>query len=145
MGALFGSDIALNSKWQPRITASGELVIVEEADTAVQDIALRLYTVLGSLWYDINYGSEIMMFVRDESTALNRPSLALEVERRCNEDPAVEPGTVSATVRSWGETSIQIQVEFTLISETHSRNLVVSINDGAMMILEGVLADVATS
>lgn len=140
---LFGQDIALDSDWQPVVLADGTLQLCSGTATANQDIALRLYTVLGTLFYDVAFGSLVMMFVRDESTALTRAALCAEVERRINEDPAVKVGSATCTVRKWDETQVQLGASFTLITETHPENMVFSIDVSTMTLrVKDLVADV---
>ena len=47
---LWGQDIALDVDGQAKVAANGELVLTEGVDTGVQDIRLRLFTRLGSLF-----------------------------------------------------------------------------------------------
>lgn len=140
---LFGQDIALDSDWQPTIRADGTLLLCSGTDTALQDIALRLYTVLGTLFYDVEFGSLVMMFVRDESTALTRAALCAEVARRINNDPAVQVGSASCDVRKWDEEQVQLSASFTLITETHPSNMVFSIDVSTMTLrVDDLVADV---
>ncbi len=140
---LFGQDIALDSDWQPVILADGSLSLCSGVDTANQDIALRLYTVLGALFYDVEFGSLVMMFVRDESTALTRAALCAEVARRINNDPAVQVGSATCRVRKWDETQVQLSASFTLITETHPQNMAFSIDVSTMTLrVDDLVADV---
>ena len=56
---LWGQDIALDDNGQARVAANGELVLTDGVETGVQDIKLRLFTRLGSLFYDLDFGSLI--------------------------------------------------------------------------------------
>lgn len=140
---LFGQDIELDADWQPSIRADGTLVLCSGTATANQDIALRLYTVLGTLFYDKEFGSLVMMFVRDESTALTRAALCAEVTRRINNDPAVTVGSATCTVRKWDATQVQLSASYILITETHPSNMVFLINVTTMSFrVDDLVADV---
>lgn len=140
---VFGQDIALDEDWQPVVLADGTLSLCAGTDTANQDIALRLYTVLGSLFYDVGFGSLVMMFVNDESTALTRAALCAEVVRRINADPAVVVGSATCGVRKWDETQVRLAASFTLITETHPSNMVFSIDVSTMTLrVDDLVADV---
>lgn len=139
---LFGADIALDG-WEPVVLADGTLQLCSGTDTANQDIAIRLYTVLGQLFYDKAFGSLIMMFVRDESTPLSRAALCAEVVRRINNDPAVKVGSAACTIRQWDEMQVQLAASYTLITETHPNNLVFSIDVSTMSFrVDDLVADV---
>ena len=140
---LFGQDIALDSDWEPVVLADGSLSLCSGTDTANQDIALRLYTVLGALFYDVEFGSLVMMFVRDEFTALTRAALCAEVARRINADPAVQVGSATCAVRKWDESQVQLSASFTLINATHPENMVFSIDVSTMTFrVDDLVADV---
>jgi hypothetical protein len=140
---LFGEDIALDADWQPIVLADGTLSLCAGTDTATQDIALRLYTMLGTLFYDVQFGSQVMLFVRDESTPLTRAALCAEVTRRINNDPAVKVGSATCTVRKWDDTQVQLSASFVLITDTHPSNMVFSIDVSTMALrVADVVADV---
>jgi hypothetical protein len=140
---LFGRDIALDGDWQPVILADGALQLCAGVDTANQDIALRLYTVLETLFYDVNFGSLVMMYVQDENTQTNRAGLCAEVAMRLNRDPGVVPGTASCRVQSWSpEDGVILAASYRLITENHPRNLVVSVDGKTMeMTVKELVAD----
>lgn len=54
---LWGQDIALDESGQAKIAASGELILTDGLETGLQDIRLRLFTRLGTLFYDEDFGS----------------------------------------------------------------------------------------
>jgi len=125
---LFGQDIALDGDWQPVILADGSLALCDGCDTATQDIALRLYTVLGMLFYDVQFGSLVMMFAKDESTPFTRAALCAEAVRRINADPAVKVGSATCSVLKWDEQAVTLTAGYTLITDTHPSNMVFSID-----------------
>lgn len=139
---LFGSDIALDSSFEPRIAANGELLLAHGVDTANQDIMLRLYTPLGELFYDKGFGSLIHLFVQEDSTPEVRAALCAEVARRIGMDPAVIVGSVSCAVLSWSEKLVTLQAAYQLIAEDHPRNLVLRLGTEAGDMTAEVLSDV---
>lgn len=138
---LFGRDIALNDSLCAVVTAAGELVLTTGIETALQEVRLRLYTPLGTLFYDTLYGSDIHLFVHDENTSAARMALEAEAARRISEDPAVEPLSVTCGVVSWDEEKIVLSATFRLIGQTHPEHLVMTFDRS---ILESVVADVRT-
>ena len=88
--------------------------------------------MLGTLFYDVQFGSQVMLFVRDESTPLTRAALCAEVTRRINADPSVRVGSAACSVRKWDEQTVTLQATYTLITDTHPSNLVVSIDVATM-------------
>lgn len=141
MAELFGQDIALDDSLLATISASGEAVLADGTATALQGVRLRLYTPLGTLFYDTLYGSNIHLFTHDESTPTARMALEAEAARRIAEDPAVQPMSVSCRVTAWNENQIVLSTTFLLIGQTHPQNLVMEID---LSILESVVSDVYT-
>lgn len=139
---LFGSDIALDSSFEPRIAANGELLLAHGVDTANQDIMLRLYTPLGELFYDKGFGSLIHLFVQEDFTPEVRAALCAEVARRIGMDSAVIVGSVSCSVTSWDSKLVTLQAVYQLIAEDHLRNLVLRLGTPAGSMTAEVLGDV---
>jgi len=125
MTNIFAQDIALDETGQARVAANGELVLTEGPETGVQDIKLRLSTYLGTLFYDKEYGSLLPDWMYAENDELARIGFAAEAKRRVNEEPRVQPGSVSCTVLLWDELSLQAEVQFSFIEENHAYNLII--------------------
>lgn len=125
---VYGQDIKIDERMQAVMAANGEAVLTRGPETGTQDIRLRLFQYLGTLFYDKEHGSLLMDWIHEENTEANRLSLVNEVVRRIRLDPRVEYGSVSAKVLSWDETSIVIQPTWTFISEDHDFNLVIEID-----------------
>ena len=64
---LWGQDIALDDSWQARVAANGELLLTDGVATGVQDIRLRMFTRLGNLFYDREFGSLIHDWILEDS------------------------------------------------------------------------------
>lgn len=120
----WGQDIALAADGQAKIAANGELILTDGVDTGVQDIMLRLFTRLGSLFYDREFGSLIHDWILEESTAANRAALCAEITMRVEADPRVVLGTVRSSILKWDETSIVLLCQWHFIDEDHPLNLV---------------------
>lgn len=65
---LFRSDIALGNNFQAFIAANESPILSSGCDCAVKMVALRLFVILGSLFYDTEFGSLVLHWVREEST-----------------------------------------------------------------------------
>ncbi len=126
---LFGQDIKLDADWQACVSASGELILTEDGpETGVQDIMLKLYTYLGTLWYDTDEGSTILDWIKDENTEANRMAFVAEVRRTLRTDPRVVMGTEECTVESWNVEGIKVVTAWEFINEDHKYNLVIHVN-----------------
>ncbi|MBU1002799.1 MAG: baseplate assembly protein [Proteobacteria bacterium] len=141
-GEVYGQDIRLGADFQALVAANGELVLSDGVQTGEQDVRLRLFTRLGTLFYDVNFGSLIHDWIHDENTSTNRLGLASELAVRVALDSRVEPGTVVSSVLSWNETGLVIQVAWTFIDEDHPSNLVLEVGEDGT--ISEVLQDVAT-
>ena len=125
---IWGSDIALDEHNQAIVAANGELVLTESVDTGVQDIKLRLFTYLGSLFYDKRYGSRVFDFVYGDNTPENRAAFLAEVEMCVEADPRVVPHTVKASVLKWDERQLIASVRWNFIDVDQPYNLVMQAN-----------------
>lgn len=120
----WGQDIALSENGQAKVAANGELVLTNGVETGVQDILLRLFTRLGTLFYDREFGSLISDWFYEESAKQSRASFLNEVARRIEEDPRVVTGTVRPKLLKWDEQSIHVEVFWRFIDSDTPYNLV---------------------
>lgn len=125
---LWGQDIALDETGQALVAANGELVLTEDVETGVQDIRLRLFTYLGSLFYDTGFGSLIFDYVKEESTQETRAAFVAEVTMRVELDPRVVPHTVKTSVLMWDERQLVASVRWRFIGRDQPFNLVMQLN-----------------
>ena len=125
---LWGQDIALDAAGQAKIAASGELILTDGVETGLQDIRLRLFTRLGTLFYDDEFGSLVHDWILEESTEATRAAFCSEVVMRVEADPRVALGSVSCSVLLWDERRLTARVRWTFIGEDHPFNLVLQID-----------------
>ncbi len=121
---MWGQDIALDDNGQVKVSASGELILTDGVETGLQDIKLRLFTRLGTLFYDRLFGSLIHDWILEENTLANRMAFCAEVTMRIEMDARVQPGTVSTRVLLWNERELQAEAVFQFIGEDQPANLV---------------------
>ena len=140
---LWGRDIALDDAGQARVAANGELVLTDGVETGVQDIKLRLFTRLGSLFYDLDFGSLISDWFYEDSTATTRAAFLAEVTMRVEEDPRVVVGSVKSRLLAWDERSIAVAVEWRFIDEDQPLNLVLQLDKSVreLVIRDGRFSD----
>ena len=100
---LWGQDISLDESGQARVAANGELVLTQGVETGVQDIKFRLFTRLGALFYDRDFGSLLYDWVYEDSTEVTRAAFLAEVTMRVEEDPRVVVGSVKSVILKWDE------------------------------------------
>lgn len=125
---LWGQDIALDASGQAKVAANGELVLTDGVDTGVQDIRLRIFTRLGALFYDKDFGSLIHDWILEESTAANRAAFESEIIMRVEEDPRTVVGSVRCSVTAWDAKSITALASWRFIDEDTPLNLVLQVN-----------------
>jgi phage baseplate assembly protein W len=128
MDDIFGQDIKLDATMQAVVAANGELVLTTGAETGVQDIRIRLFTPLGSLFYDTEWGSLVHNWFLEENSESARMGFEAEMARRVRTDPRVQLGSVSCTVTAWDENGIAASLSFTFIEEDHPYNLVITLD-----------------
>lgn len=136
---IWGQDIALGDNGQAKVASNGELILTEGVETGVQDIGLRLFIRLGTLFYDLDFGSLISDWFLDESTPHSRQAFLSEVTTRVEADPRVELGSVKTKLLKWDETGFQVQTSWRFIGEDHPMNLVLSYDKS---VAELVIGDV---
>lgn len=98
--------------------------MTEGVETGLQDIRLRLFTRLGSLFYDQGWGSLIHDWIFEENTEGARIAFEAEVTLRVELDPRVQVGSVRTTVFTWDERTVQAEVSWTFIGEDQPSNLI---------------------
>lgn len=125
---LWGQDIALDGSGQARVAANGELLLTDGVLTGVQDIRLRIFTRMGALFYDHEFGSLIHDWILEESTQANRSALESEVILRVEEDARTVVGSVRCSVTTWDDKSIEAVASWQFIDEDSPLNLVLQIN-----------------
>jgi hypothetical protein len=125
---LWGQDIALDGAGQAVVAANGELVLTDGPATGVQDIRLRLFTRLGELFYNTEFGSLIHDWILEESTAENRAAFCAEALVRVEADPRVVPYSVACAVLKWDERNLIASVNWRFIGEDQPYNLVMQLD-----------------
>ena len=135
---IYGQDILLDEKMQALLAATGEPVTSDGIATVLQDIKLRLFTPLGGLFYDKDFGSELIKFVKDENTLGSRIALTAEIKMRINMEPRVVPGKTSCKILSWDNTGVVCEAQFELIDATHPFNLIIKIESDKDMVIKDV-------
>ena len=125
---LWGQDIALDDGGQAKVAANGEIILTDGVDTGVQDIRLRIFTRLGALFYDVDFGSLIHDWIHEDSTAANRAAFESEIIMRVEEDPRTVMGSVRCSVTAWDEKSITALASWNFIDEDTPLNLVLQVN-----------------
>jgi hypothetical protein len=125
---LWGQDIALAGDGQAIIAANGELALTDGPQTGEQDMRLRLFTRLGTLFYDVEFGSLIHDWILEESTEESRAAFCAEVLMRVEEDPRVVPYSVSASVLKWDDRQLIAAVNWRFIDVDQPTNLVMQLD-----------------
>lgn len=138
MEEIYGQDILLDSDNQALVAANGEAVVSDGIQTVLQDIKLRLFTPLGELFYDREFGSRIHEFVKDENTPATRMALVAEVARRIGLEPRVQLGTVRCRLLKWDPEGVVLRADFYLIAVDHPFNLVIEIDESKALVIKDV-------
>ncbi|MGD9809632.1 MAG: baseplate assembly protein [Deferribacterales bacterium] len=129
-------DIYVDENLTPAVTAQGEVLMVSGVQVILQDIALRLKTPLGSLFYDEEFGSLLYLFKNDENTAVNRQAIIAEIENRIDLDTRVIPLSVSASVISWDKEGISVSASFRLYETETEYFMHISIGDDINVVVQ---------
>lgn len=146
---LWGRDIALDTAnaglGRAVVTAGGELALTDGEATGVQDIKCRIFTRLGTLFYDRNFGSLVHDWILEENTAENRMALEAELVNRIERDSRVIVGSVAATTLAWDESKIIVQATWAFIGADQPYNLVLQYNKSTKELVTNDVAPTAAS
>lgn len=134
-------DIYVDSNLTPSVTVQGECVKVSGVDVINQDIRLRLQLPVGSLFYDVEFGSNLYLFIYEENTAVSRQALIAEIETRIEMDTRVIPLSVTAILVSWDENGIVAKAEYKLYDTETAQFLHISIGDDYVTVVDDVNTD----
>ena len=134
-------DIYVDANLTPSVTVQGECVKVSGVDVINQDIRLRLQLPVGSLFYDVEFGSYLYLFINEENTAISRQALIAEIETRIDMDSRVIPLSVTASLISWDEKGITAKAEYKLYETETTEFLHISIGDDYVTVVEDVNTD----
>ena len=136
--SIFGQDIKLDDGGQALVAANGELVMTQGVETGSQDIRVRLFTPLGTLFYDQDFGSLVHEWVKEENTLAARMAFCAEVARRVRLDQRVQYGSEACSILSWDETGIKAAVSWQFIDEDSVFNLVIETNEDMELVIKDV-------
>lgn len=112
----------------------GQLNLSQGEQVALDDIAERLRTEKGSLFYDVDFGSPVGQWLEAPDTAEHRARLETEAELTVEADPRVGPGTAVARVASWTDAprAIRLTISWAWIRSDHPANLVVELDEAGV-------------
>jgi len=112
MSTDFGSDIKLGDNYDPIITATGEPVIIAGPASVAQDVRLAIQTPKGGLFYDPEFGSDVVDYVHDDCTDTNLRHLEIDLADSILSDPRVEYNSVSISAAGLVDGKIQAGCSF---------------------------------
>lgn len=135
---LYGEDFKLDYNLQAVVTANGELLVSNGVETVLQDLQLRLCSLKGSLFYDLEFGCGFINYVKDENTFRARTGMCAEVERCFNADPRVVTGSVKCEVLQWDSIGVSLRANFKLIEKTHVFNLIIKSTDKIEFVIKDI-------
>ncbi len=121
---IWGQDILLEPSGQAGIGLTGELDLTHEVETGLQDIRLRLFTRVGSLFYDRAFGSYVPDWIKEEYTPHNALAFETEVRKRVTMEPRVESGSVKCKAKGCKDGTMEAVVYFRFLNDRTVYNLV---------------------
>ncbi len=125
---IWGADIALDAQSHALVAANGELVLTDGVSTGVQDIKLRLFTYLGTLFYDRSYGSKIYDYAYGDNMQENRSAFLADVLMCVEADPRVVPHSVKTSILKYDESLFIASLQWRFIDVDQPLNLVMQAN-----------------
>lgn len=97
--------------------------------TVLQDIADRLATAIGSLFYDKIYGSNFGKYRHKRNTETNRLTLLADVYDALADDPRVDPRYTEVNIERWDMNSIEINAKVRLVGSENEGIITIGIGD----------------
>jgi len=94
----FGADFLLDKNYDPVLLATGEPVMTSGAAAVAQDVRMAMQTPKGSLFYDPDFGSDLLYYVNDEQTSSNTRHLQIDIQDCIYTDPRVDFNSVQVQV-----------------------------------------------
>lgn len=119
-----GTDILLSDAGQLLVGANGDLVLCEDRDCLLQGVIHRLITPLGGLFYDPDYGLDLLRFLHVDNTRTSRYELGRDITRQLQMEPRVLRTSIEVQILSWTEKVIEVCIRFAWIDGTTPENLV---------------------
>jgi len=130
----YGQDILLDEYFQPLVAANGELLLTQGNHAVLQDVCLRLRTVLGTLFYDAEFGSRLFYYLKDNNTHENQMTMKAEIVRTIKMDDRVAQSSVFCQLtQSEGET-IGFEAELQIVGDMTQYVLSVSVSKDSILI-----------
>ncbi len=127
---LLGIDILRDTERGDVVESLGALYLSQGEEVALADIAERLRTGPGGLFYDYTFTGLIDDWVEAPDLPEHRARLETQVEITVEADPRVVPGSARATVTTWQEEPriIRVDIEWRWIETQHAGNMVIQID-----------------
>ncbi|MGL4393996.1 MAG: hypothetical protein ACRCS8_02080 [Brevinema sp.] len=116
------TDIKIDAQNEIVINEFGDFDLVEGKESKLQLIRERLLTPIQSLFYDKNFGSEIMNFIQNP---LN-DELEISIITSLQQDEHIDPNSIEVTLNE-SLSELRIEIEFTFLGEEESQNIVLNI------------------
>lgn len=113
------SDIELNDG-DFVITTDGDIRLLSGVECIIQDIKNELKTHIGNLFYDKEYGGEIIEFINEKDSYINRIELLQKIEDVLYKNEMIDPDTVECFIKEWSLNGIAIRVLFAINEKSSS-------------------------
>jgi len=123
----YGQDILLDKNLRPLVAANGELYLTSGNYAVVQDVILRLRTVLGNLFYDKEFGSELFSFLKSENIYEIKKQMKSEVLKTIRKDIRIDQASVVCIIKSSDNETVELEASFSIIDDSNVYNLVINI------------------
>lgn len=125
MSDSYGIDIAIDNN-NELIMSGIDFKTVSGIDCAVQQVKVRMQTPKGSLFYDLNYGSEIYKFVQAPYTKKQLDYFVSMVKDCLKAEPLIDNDSIVIVTEGYSINSFVCKASWKFYGTDNELNLVIS-------------------
>lgn len=119
-----GIDLKISVSGDLEMSSTGDLAVVSGKDCLIQDVTHRLNTARGDLFGQGDYGAQLIQYLGQADTQLNRALIQRSVIQALEKEPRIDPRTIRVQILKYIPEAIQLKIAFTPRDQVHPLTLV---------------------
>lgn len=120
-------DIMLDENMELVAAATGDVPLVGNENSLLQELRIEAQTQQGELFYDETFGWSLLDFVQAEDSALVRTEITARIRSRLSRYTQIDPESVEVLMLR-KEENLYIQVRFRLFTTKEQQRINVTLN-----------------